>query len=231
MGLSRILSTLSDLSRKFSYYKQRYGVAHSVFSYIGRKNMFFWNLVGSSVTRPYLKRYLATHEHRILNLGGGDNYLHECLTVDVLPRADAYVDITKRLPFNDASIDAIFCEEVIEHVGLDSGRFMLTECRRVLKPNGILRLITPDLDWFSGHAPDSIQSCHEINNIFYDHDHRYLYTRRALRFFGEEAGFVDLHDSVYQDPKSSLGYLDSHADRFEHPAEISQFLELRKPDY
>jgi predicted SAM-dependent methyltransferase len=201
-----------------------------MFSYIGRYNMPFWLLTGKFITQPYLKKYLVNSDNRIVNLGGGGNCLEGCLTVDISPRADAYVDVTKRLPFTDNSIDAIFCEEVIEHIDLDLGKSLLSECKRILKRNGILRLATPDLDWFASQLTNSLQACHEINEIFYHHEHRYLYTRKALRYFCEEAGFINIYDSSYQDIDSKLGYLDSHAERFNHPPEISQYLEMRKPN-
>jgi predicted SAM-dependent methyltransferase len=218
----------SNIINKFSYYTHKYGVLHAVFSYIGRYNISLWKAIGSSITRPNLQKYLATTEQRILNLGGGGNCLDGCLTGDIDPRADVYIDVTKKLPFDDNSIDAIFCEEIIEHIDLDLGRALLGECQRILKPQGILRIATPDLDWFASQVANSLQSCHDINSVFYNHDHRYLYTRKSLRHFCEEAGFVNICESIYQDPNSKLGYLDSHADRFNHPPEISQYLEMWK---
>ena len=167
---------------------------------------------------------------KILNLAGGGNCMEGCLTVDIDPRADAYVDITKPLPFFDNSMDAIFCEEAIEHISKDSGRRMLEECLRVLRPGGVLRITTPDLDYFARRALGEAE-CDEINDIFYLHAHAYLYTRRELQQTCKQIGFVSLRESSYQDSHSKLGYLDSHADRFGHFAEISQYLETEKPHY
>jgi predicted SAM-dependent methyltransferase len=230
MQESKTSSISMNLFSKLLKYTQKYSFVHSVFSYIGRYNMPFWQLTGSLVTRPCLKKYLVNAEQKIINLGGGGNCIDGCLTVDINPRADAYVDVTKKLPFDDNSIDAIFCEEVIEHIQLDLGQFLLGECNRILKPGGIIRLATPDLDWFANQVTNSLQSCHDINEIFYHHDHRYLYTRKALKYFCEEAGFINIYDSSYRDPNSRLGYLDSHAERFNHSPEISQYLEMQKPN-
>ncbi|MCJ8280233.1 MAG: hypothetical protein MJK14_10065 [Rivularia sp. ALOHA_DT_140] len=106
---------------------------------------------------------------------------------------------------------------------------LLKECYRILKPYGIIRLTTPDLNWFSSRVSQSIKTCHKINNVFYNHGHRYLYTREALHFHTQQVGFINLKMSTYKDPNSKLGYLDSHADRFSHPPEISQYLEAQKP--
>lgn len=222
-------ASLSLLS-KFAYYRQKYGLLHAVCSYIGRNNRYIWNLIGPIVTRSYLHQWLANTELRILNLGGGSNCLEGCLTVDIDPRADAYVDIAKKLPFDDSSIDLIFCEEVIEHVDFQLGRNLLSECCRILKPGGIIRITTPSLDWFANSIVNSTISCGEINEVFYNHGHCYLYTQQALQNHCREVGFINMKNSTYRDPESRLGYLDSHADRFKHLPEISQYLEVQKPE-
>ena len=49
------------------------------------------------------------------------------------------------LPFADVA--SIYAEHFLEHLALDDGLAFLAECRRVLRPDGILRLSTPNLDW------------------------------------------------------------------------------------
>lgn len=54
----------------------------------------------------------------------------------------------EEFPFEQESFDAIFCGEVIEHV-FDPDH-LLDECLRVLRPDGILILTTPNLSsWFN----------------------------------------------------------------------------------
>lgn len=50
-------------------------------------------------------------------------------------------DVTKRLPFDDASLDQVTSLAVIEHV--DHPEAVLSECFRVLKPGGRLIMTTP----------------------------------------------------------------------------------------
>jgi predicted SAM-dependent methyltransferase len=214
---------------KLNFYRKKYGLPHALLGYLGRYNLRFWMLIGSIVTKQYKQHYLATHTPKILNLGGGGNCLKDCLTADITPRADIYVDITKKLPFDNNSVDYIFCEEAIEHINLNDGIGLLKECLRILKEGGIIRIATPDLDWFASQLSQSVEACNEINEIFYEHDHRYLYTKKTLRYFVEQAGFINLIQSSYKDNNSQLGYLDSHADRFNHSPDISQYLEMQKP--
>jgi predicted SAM-dependent methyltransferase len=54
-------------------------------------------------------------------------------------------DITKPLPFSTNSIDAIYGSHVVEHLYRSDATRLLVECKRVLKPGGILRLVVPDV--------------------------------------------------------------------------------------
>lgn len=56
------------------------------------------------------------------------------------------VDIRRPLPFPDNSADYIYCSQVIEHLFFYDLSKFLSECSRVLKPNGVIRILTPDLN-------------------------------------------------------------------------------------
>jgi SAM-dependent methyltransferase len=52
-------------------------------------------------------------------------------------------DMEERLPFSDGEFDAVLCIEGIEHV--NNRHLLLSELRRVLRPDGFLILTTPNL--------------------------------------------------------------------------------------
>ena len=58
------------------------------------------------------------------------------------------VELTAPLPFADASFDRIFSEHVLEHFTRDAGLSLLRECRRVIVPDGRIRITVPDLDFY-----------------------------------------------------------------------------------
>lgn len=64
-----------------------------------------------------------------------------------IPRSPqlVFLDATKRFPFENNIFDYIFSEEMIEHIDFSKGNFMISECHRVLKPGGKIRITTPDL--------------------------------------------------------------------------------------
>ena len=56
-------------------------------------------------------------------------------------------DLRKGIPFTDASADNIFSSHFLEHLSRSDGCQLLTECYRVLKPGGTLRVGVPDLEY------------------------------------------------------------------------------------
>jgi predicted SAM-dependent methyltransferase len=219
----------SHLLGRWKVYARRYGVLHAALSYLGRLFPAFWRVIGRIVTSRYLGKWLRTAEPRIVNLGGGSNCIAGCLTADTDPRADVYVDMTAPLPFPDSSIDAIFCEEAIEHVEETSALSLLAECFRTLRAGGAIRVTTPDLDQFLGRVlHHELGAERELNDVFLKHGHRHLYTRAALADALSEMGFRRIRFSSYKDPDSRLGRLDSHADRFMHSPDISMYVEAEK---
>ena len=59
---------------------------------------------------------------------------------------DEDVEIGKNLPFLDNYADFVFAEHVVEHVDYYQAIEFLHECRRVLKPGGIVRISVPSIE-------------------------------------------------------------------------------------
>ena len=217
----------ASLFSKLRYYAGEQGLLHAIAAGLGRKSFGFWRTVGPLFTAQAFQNYKARHRSgpTLLNLGGGSNRLPAAFSVDVDARSDAYVDVTKPLPFPDRSFSSIFCEEVIEHVNREQGARLLQECSRILEPGGLIRLTTPDLMYFCSEALANDRNGQEINKIFYGHGHQHIYSNASLEAALSQAGFRDIRFGTYKDKNSRLGQYDSHADRFNHPPEISLYVE------
>jgi predicted SAM-dependent methyltransferase len=83
-----------------------------------------------------------------LNLGCGQRFHPAWINLDLKPTHPSIRawDVTRPLPFADESFDAVYHSHVLEHLPRDQAKAFLCECRRVLKPGGVLRLAIPNLE-------------------------------------------------------------------------------------
>lgn len=75
-----------------------------------------------------------------INLGCGTNKLHGW------HNHDDDVDITKRLPWDDATVTHVLAEHVVEHVTYFEAIDFFVECHRVLVPGGVCRIAVPSVE-------------------------------------------------------------------------------------
>lgn len=123
---------------------------------------------------------------RKLHLGCGQNQLPGW------SNHDTDVDLCKKLPFEDDSVDFIFTEHVVEHLsGRDAMRFFM-ECQRILKRGGVVRTALPDLRRFYalateihikmqygfGAAAPNREAATRL--IIFDYDHQSCWTEDLL---------------------------------------------------
>jgi predicted SAM-dependent methyltransferase len=84
----------------------------------------------------------------MVNLGCGahfhtdwENYDLKPLSASVLP-----LDMSIPLPFEDGSVDVVYASHVMEHMPRSRVPWVLSQMRRILRPDGIIRLVVPDLE-------------------------------------------------------------------------------------
>lgn len=93
--------------------------------------------------------YITKTKQPKLQIGTGLNVLEGWLNTDLEPSSDkiAFLDASKRFPFKDNSFDFIFSEHIFEHLKFNESCNMISECLRVLKPNGVLRIAIPSAEF------------------------------------------------------------------------------------
>ncbi len=52
------------------------------------------------------------------------------------------------IPMEDNSVDGLLCQHVIEHLDCHTAAEVLKDCRRVLKPGGLMIASVPDAEYF-----------------------------------------------------------------------------------
>lgn len=55
------------------------------------------------------------------------------------------INLLKSFPFLDNTFDVVYHSQFIEHLSHEKALAFMSECHRILKPNGVLRVVTPDL--------------------------------------------------------------------------------------
>jgi predicted SAM-dependent methyltransferase len=164
---------------------------------------------GHLVRRYLVRRYLADASDPKLHIGAGPVRLDRWLNTDLIS-GEVYVDLTRRLPFADATFSAVFGEHVIEHLSEGAALALMVELRRVLRPGGVLRLTTPDLHKIIALYEDRNpvisradyaryldrqtdkphhRGCQILNDYLRLWGHRWVYDEEDLRARLGEAGF------------------------------------------
>jgi len=146
-----------------------------------------------------------------LHLGSGGHELPGWVNVDLVGMgSDLRWDLTGKLPFPDASADAVFLEHVLEHFPLETVLGMLAECRRVLVPGGILRAGVPDFGRYAeSYAGDRVfledrrpgrpTPMLALVEVVYSHGHRSGWDAETLELALAESGLVDVRRRAFGD--------------------------------
>ncbi|MBU0846872.1 methyltransferase domain-containing protein, partial [Patescibacteria group bacterium] len=71
------------------------------------------------------------------------------------------LDLLEPMPFSDGEFDVVYSSHFLEHLPKRFVPLFLEECRRVLKPGGILRVATPDLEMICRTYLDNLQAAKE----------------------------------------------------------------------
>jgi len=154
-----------------------------------------------------------------LHLGCGAVLLKGWINIDikVKPSADDPICWRRNLCYGlpmigNGKVSFIHSEHFLEHLTPDESRLLLHDCRRVLKPGGVIRTGMPSLAysvqryldgtwremWWA--KKDGIQTAAEyLNCCFRWWGHRWLYDEEELVRRLKEAGFTETRSAVYRE--------------------------------
>jgi SAM-dependent methyltransferase len=204
-----------------------------------------------------MQSYLATDEAKKLHIGAGPNLLDGWLntTLQPLKKGSIHLNAIKPYPLPDASFDYVFSEHMIEHVTFQAAQVMLSQCFRVLKSGGRIRIATPDLErmlavYTENPGPeqeayirwtvdsfltdtDGYNPSFVINKIFHGWGHVFIYDQKTLTYALENVGFRDVvrfNAGISDDPH--LQHVEQHGKVINNEP-MNQYetlvLEARKP--
>lgn len=83
-----------------------------------------------------------------LNLGCGCRFHPAWTNVDFISTAEGVIahNLIEGIPFPNASFDLVYHSHVLEHFSKTEAEAFVKDCCRVLRPQGVLRVVVPDLE-------------------------------------------------------------------------------------
>jgi SAM-dependent methyltransferase len=145
------------------------------------------------------------------------------------PRDVVYRDVRRGLGYSPATVAVVFSSHFIEHLHRDEALGFLREAHRVLKPEGVCRVVVPDVaaivQWYLAHRmeprgldekpssdvlmemlsvrPDARPRGHGPLGWYRrwtDFDsHKWMYDAEGLTYLFRQAGFTDPGSRAYLD--------------------------------
>jgi predicted SAM-dependent methyltransferase len=122
-------------------------------------------------------------------------------------------DLAVPIPLPGESVDAIFCEHVLEHLQLQHALALLRECHRLLTPNGAIRVGVPDAgaylrayacadldaEFLEQVRPERPTKLLAIREVFQEYGHCSAYDFETLALFLETTGFTSIRQRSFGD--------------------------------
>jgi len=166
-----------------------------------------------------------------------------------------YANLNRKWKFSNNSADIVYCSHLFEHLDLKSAELYLNESYRVLRSNGVIRVVVPDLytlakkyinEYEEGSISDpSVEFMWALNlhregqyrnesfpkRILsmlqkYPHQHKYMYDSKSMRMLLEKFGFIDIRFDTYGKSEYIDEILDVEGVKESY---LSVYIEARKP--
>lgn len=116
-------------------------------------------------------------------------------------------DITKPLPYGDGTIDGIVLSHTLEHFDMAQSRSIMQECHRVLRPEGVVRVIIPDVTMFHDKTvmedfdwgePNPWGTDRFLHEALFFNEHKQLLGRDSVYCLFYVVGFKTYMASIYR---------------------------------
>jgi predicted SAM-dependent methyltransferase len=110
-----------------------------------------------------------------VNLGCGARYHTDWLNFDFESdnKNIRSSNLLNGIPLADTTVDVIYHSHVLEHFSKNEALNFIKECYRVLKPNGIIRVVVPDLEQLAMEYIKSLNVVSEEYNTLNEANYRW----------------------------------------------------------
>jgi predicted SAM-dependent methyltransferase len=126
-----------------------------------------------------------------INLGCGGHKKYGYINIDLNKafEPDVVMDVTK-LDYKDNEIEEVLAYHILEHFNYDSAQKIVGEWLRVLKPEGSMYIIVPDVDVFCARYTSGDFNLGQLGWGLLGYDH-------------EDANILDAHKCLYNKARMS----------------------------
>ena len=165
------------------------------------------NLPNKLFVKKRIKDYFLSHDLVKIQFGCGDDFLKGFLNTDLLGKIP--VNITKKLPFQNETVDLIYSNHTVEHIYHKQFKCFLKESYRIIKPGGIHVISTPSIEritksvYFDDKAKKMLLNCDSYKNdsgeidsatliniiMHMRHMHKFLYDFECINRLAKKQGF------------------------------------------
>ena len=103
---------------------------------------------------------------KYVNLGCGGRFINEWTNFDFISNSPfvKQVNLIKGIPLESEEVDFVYHSHVLEHFDKSQGEHFIRECYRVLKKEGVLRVVVPDLEQIAINYLQTLKEVKEKNN-------------------------------------------------------------------
>jgi len=163
-----------------------------------------------------------------LHLGCGFNKMAGWVNVDLdrSCKPDVVADLSQPLPFKSQTVDYIHSEDFVDQLELERAYHFFKECHRVLREDGVMRILTPDLHQFAKRyvmgdkgliqlwdeqvgVPLKTECLGELFNLGMRlGGHTFLYDDKTLVYVLKECGFEPRKVSFQNSQENDLSGID-----------------------
>ena len=170
-------------------------------------------------------RHYAERRELLVNVGAGPTGRQGWVNLDGFAArgVNCLYDARRRLPFPDGSVRGIYSEHFLEHLDyLEEVPAFLAECHRVLRHEGVIRVIVPDAGkYLAAYARGGWQELAalrplgpgnedhyfkftyntpmELINVVFRQaqEHKFAYDRETLEFLLKRHGFAEVRQQAF----------------------------------
>ena len=198
---------------------------------------FIWKFIPQDAINPLiseLKSYLGrifssplqvdAKANNFFNFGCGQVPLKGFINVDFYSffgnsSLDYQADFRYPLNIADEVADGIFTEHMVEHLSYEEVQIFFSECHRILKVGGVLRVVCPDVSKFikaycdpdthtsflNSEAPSATTPMEALSDITQNWKHRSAWDFETMAHYMKKAGFSLVKHCSFKE--GSLGIL------------------------